>query len=194
MYRVIKMVNLKGFEGFYKVNGDLGLVWSVGGRHGSNHNGRYLKSSLDKDGYNKLTISSPNSKRKTVRVGVAILSSYIEKPFSDAQVNHKNGIRTDDRLCNLEWVTASENIKHSFEKLGKSQKCSKNNCFKPWGFELNGERHEFNDKSVDTWCAENKTASTTVYASMRSGNQLSRGKFKGYRFYRIKDEYGSTNK
>lgn len=186
------MKDLKGCKGLYKADGENGLIWSNGCRDGANHKGRYLKCSRDKDGYNKVTVRV-DGKQKTFRVGVAVLAAYFEKPFIGAQVNHKNGDRSDDRLCNLEWVTASENIRHSFEKLGKNQRGSKNNCFKPWGFEFKGERFSFNDKSVDGWCNENKTSSTAIYSSMRSGKELARGKFKGYRFYRIKEEFGSTN-
>jgi hypothetical protein len=43
------------------------------------------------------------------------------------QINHINGVKTDNRLENLELVTASENIKHAY-KLGMlSQKGIKNN-------------------------------------------------------------------
>jgi hypothetical protein len=44
---------------------------------------------------------------------------------SDLQVNHKNGIKTDNNIKNLEYNTASENLKHAFKIGLKSHKLSK---------------------------------------------------------------------
>ena len=42
---------------------------------------------------------------------------FIPNPLQKKEVNHKNGVRDDNSISNLEWVTPSENIKHSFSVL-----------------------------------------------------------------------------
>jgi hypothetical protein len=79
-----------------------------------------LKMYFDKDGYYILNVRV-NSKKINIRVHRAIAKAFIHNPENKPQVNHKNGIKTDNRVDNLEWVTAKENIIHSFKNKLSSQ-------------------------------------------------------------------------
>ena len=64
---------------------------------------------LDKDGYLIATLSG-----KLYRVHRLIALTFISNPNNLPVVNHKNFDKSDNHVANLEWVTYSENSKHSF--------------------------------------------------------------------------------
>ena len=55
--------------------------------------------------------------RKTCLVHKLVATAFVEGWREGLEVNHKNGVKTDNRAENLEWVTASENHQHAHDVL-----------------------------------------------------------------------------
>lgn len=72
-----------------------------------------LKGYVDKHGYVVLNLCK-NSKCKLVKVHRLVAITFIPNPENKAEVNHINGIKSDNRVENLEWNTRFENQKHAF--------------------------------------------------------------------------------
>lgn len=79
-----------------------------------NRKGKKLKPAKDKDGYLKITLTN-NGKRKSYCVHRLVARAFLDNYNERLQVNHKNGIKDDNRIENIEMVTLQENIRHSIE-------------------------------------------------------------------------------
>lgn len=66
-----------------------------------------------------VVVLSQNAVRKTYLLHRLVAEAFIPNPNNNPQVNHKDGDKTNNHISNLEWVTRKENVRHSFEKLGR---------------------------------------------------------------------------
>ncbi len=74
-----------------------------------------LKTSKSKDGYLKTMIKNDDNIYKSWSVHKFVMLTFKGERKKGEEVNHINGIKTDNRAVNLEYVTHSENVQHSFD-------------------------------------------------------------------------------
>ena len=105
--------DIKDYEGLYFLD-DKGNVFSYPKK--TRKDIRQIYPSLQKTGYVAIDLCKDGKVKKYLLHRLMALA-FLENPQAKPQVNHINGIKTDNRIQNLEWNTRSENQKHSI-KIG----------------------------------------------------------------------------
>lgn len=99
-----------GFEGLYQVS-NLGNVRTV--KRGE---ATVMSQKEQWNGYLSVHLRNKGVERRA-SVHRLVAEAFIPNPDGLRDVNHKNGIKTDNRVENLEWLSHSDNMKHQYRVL-----------------------------------------------------------------------------
>jgi len=121
MYPVIvdgvKMIwkDIKGYVGIYKVS-DTGLVKSLDRtithrNYDMQRKGKIVTPRKDRGGYLYLCLCK-NANLDYQKVHRIVANTFLPNPYNKTTVNHKDGIKDNNNISNLEWNTIKENNIH----------------------------------------------------------------------------------
>lgn len=112
--------DITGFEGIYQVS-DYGRIKALSrvetfpcmfnGTKTGIRKEIILKPRLHSNGYHRVGLGF--GKRRDYYVHRLVAQAFHDNKAGKPEVNHKNGIKSDNRAINLEWATRGENSRHA---------------------------------------------------------------------------------
>lgn len=106
--------DIPGYEGLYKVS-NTGKIFSC-------VTNRELSVIQKKDGYTCISLCDKDHNKKQYRIHQLVAKAFIPNPNNLPMINHKNEIKNDNRVENLEWCNNFYNSNYGNRNLILSQK------------------------------------------------------------------------
>lgn len=108
--------DIEGYEGLYQVS-NFGDVKSLIYHNGTKN--RILTPTVNNRGYAHVVLHN-NGKVKTFTVHRLVGDAFLKKQdLSFDQINHKDGVKTNNNVTNLEWCNSMINNRHRAKVLGR---------------------------------------------------------------------------
>lgn len=128
---------------------------------------RQLKHVLTDKGYHQVSLCK-DGKIYTKYIHRLVAEAFIPNPDNKPQVNHINGIKTDNRVENLEWCTHQENMTHAKHNLLMSKKFGVEN--KMYGSVVSDTtRDKLSEISKKSWTLNRKKRMDALYECQNRG-------------------------
>jgi hypothetical protein len=108
---VIECRKIPGHPLYYA--GNDGSLWSRRRPHYGTGPARKMSPATTKDGYLRTSMNE-DGKPKPFLAHRLVALAFLGPCPADYTVNHKNGVKTDNRPENLEYVTRVENLRHGY--------------------------------------------------------------------------------
>ena len=152
---IIETKKIAGFEDAYTID-NIGRIFSVKRK-------RFISGKVSKNGYFSVVLKH-NGQERIEYIHRLVALHFLKNETEKNQVNHIDGIKTNNIVSNLEWVTPSENVLHSYT-IGREDskfKYSKNQ--RELAISLRQQGFTFREIALATECSE-AAAKRAVYAN-----------------------------
>ena len=156
-----------GYKGYYEIS-NLGNLRSVDRivRYKSSgtmlRRGRTMKQNKNKFGYCDVRLCKKGVEKAHL-VHRLVAMAFLDNPECKPQVNHKNGVKWDNRLENIEWASLAENRLHSYRELNARN----------WLKDVGGDKSYATDGNKTIWIIGHHVLPEGWWHGRHNGSRIS---------------------